>query len=360
MLSRLLLSAVLLLSLPSPAVAGARAVSPVRDGNAINPLWSPDGSQLAYEVTSPQDRVTDLYILDVNGGREELVTPPASSSGLGGRFRERKQVNHEFTWAPRKGLYAFASSGDKDEFDIYVNGVTVPIGSEEKEGGATFSRDSRHLVFSSARSGEGDLYLLDIFELERAPIRLTQGEGLDFYAVFGAGGSLAYAAMTEDGANIRVIDDVARPERTDRPLTSWKATQLKPSWSPDGRRVAFFSNHLKEDRTRFDLYVAAASGDGVPQRVAENVIPNERRGPSWTPDGRRLVTVLDDANAGDPVALVEIATGRVIPQNTGTVNNAEADVTADERGRLRIAFVSQGKRAGEEQAWRRVWVFETE
>lgn len=360
MLLRLFLSAVLLLSLPASAFAGARPVSPVRDGNAINPLWSPDGSQLAYEVTTPAERVTDIYVLDVKAGREQVVTPPASSSGLGGRFRERKQVNHEFAWASRAGLYAFASSGTKDEFDIYVNGVTVPIGSEEKEGGAVFSTDSRQLVFSSARTGEGDLYSVDIFELERAPTRLTQGEGLEFYAAFGSTGGLAYAAMTEDGANIRVIDDITRPERTDRALTKWKATQLKPSWSPDGRRIAFFSNHLKEDRGKFDLYVAAASGEGVPQKIVENVIPNERRGPSWTPDGRKIVTVLNDANAGDPVVLVEIASGRVTTLNTGTVNNAEADVTADSRGKLHVAFVSQGMRAGEEQAWRRVWVFDVE
>ncbi len=360
MLSRLSLFAVLLLSVPTVASAGARAVSPVRDGNAINPLWSPDGSQIAYEVTSPQARVTDLYLLDVKAGREVVVTPPASSGGLGDRFRERKQVNHEFAWSSRAGLYAFASSGTKDEFDIYVSGVTVPIGSDEKEGGAVFSKDSRSLVFSSARTGEGDLYLLDIFELERAPVRLTQGDGLEFYAAFGSTGGLAYAAMSEDGANIRVIDDPARPERTDRALTSWKATQLKPSWSPDGRRIAFYSNHLKEDRTRFDLYVAAASGDGVPQKIVENVIPNERRGPSWTPDGRRIATVLNDANAGDPVVLVEVASGRVVVLDTGTVNNAEADVTADERGRVRVAFVSQGQRSAADQSWRRVWVFEVE
>jgi len=354
MLIRLLL--LLAIAAPSLAHAGAKAVSPVREGNAINPLWSPDGDQLAYEVTLASERVTNLYLLDVQSSREEAVTPPASSSGLGGRFMERKQVNHEFAWASRGGLYAFASSGADDEFDIYVKGVTIPIGSEEKEGGATFSADARHLVFSSGRSGEGDLYMLDIFALESAPIRLTRGEGLEFYAAFGAGTSLAYAAMSEDGANIRVIDNVNTPERTDRALTSWKATQLKPSWSPDGRRIAFYSNHLKEDRTRFDLYVAAASGDGVPQKILENVVPNERRGPSWTPDGRRIVTVRDDANAGDPVVLVEIASGTVHVLDTGTVNNAEPDVAKDSRGRLRVAFVSQGERSSDAQAWRRVWV----
>ena len=66
MLSRVsLLMLLLFLVVPASADAGARAVSPVRDGNAINPLWSPDGAQIAYEVTSPQARVTELYLLDV-------------------------------------------------------------------------------------------------------------------------------------------------------------------------------------------------------------------------------------------------------------------------------------------------------
>jgi Tol biopolymer transport system component len=340
------------------AETGARLLSPVREGNALNPRWSPDGASLAYEVTFPREKVTSLFVLEPQTGREQEILPASGSSGLGGRFLDRKQVNHEFAWASRGGLYAFASSGANDEFDVYIKGVTTSIGSEEKEGGAVFSSDSRYLAFSSARTGEGDLYLVDIFELEAPARRLTDGPGLEFYAEFAPNRpALAYASLAEEGANIQVIDDVSDPNPTPRPLTAWKATQLKPSWSPDGRRIAFYSNHHKEDRKRFDLYVVAASGEGVPQKLLEDVIPNERRGPAWTPDSRSIVTVRDDPNAGDPLVIVDVASklSRALP--TGTVNNGEPDVTQDSEGRALIAFVSQGMRSSVAQDWRRVWVW---
>ncbi|MCO4768772.1 MAG: PD40 domain-containing protein [Deltaproteobacteria bacterium] len=353
------LSALLLLPVPG-AVAGQTAtpLSPDREGNALNPRWSPDGAQVAYEVTFPREKVTSLFMVEARTGREEEVLPPSGSSGLGGRFLERKQVNHEFSWASRGGLYAFASSGADDEFDLYIKGVTTPIGSEEKEGGAVFSSDSRYLAFSSARTGEGDLYLIDIFELEAPPRRLTADPGLEFYADFAPNRSaLAYSSLNEDGANIHVIDDVSAASPTARALTAWKATQLKPSWSPDGRRIAFYSNHHKEDRTHFDLYVAAASGDGIPQKLLEDVIPNERRGPAWTPDSRSIVTVKDDPNAGDPLMIVDVASKLSRALQTGTVNNSEPNVGKDGEGRVTVAFVSQGMRGSEAQAWRRVWLF---
>ena len=353
------LVAVLLVMAPCSALASpARPLSPDRDGNAIDPQWSPDGRSIAYEVTNAQKKVTDLYLMQLSGS-EEQIRPAAGASGLSGRFVERGQVNHEFAWSPTGQLYAFASSGRDDDFDLYLKTVTTPIGSEDKEGGASFSADGRMLAYCSAATGEGDLYLLDIYGLEQPPTRLTFSPGLDFYAIWSPQGArLAYAAMTESGANIHVIDDISRPKETNRALTQWKSNQIKPSWSPDGSWIAFYSNHEKKDHTSFDAYLVKVAG-GRPFRVASNVVPSERRGPAWSPDGKQLVLVRNDPNLGDPLILVDIATEteRVLP--TGTANNGEVSLLADERtGTWRIAFVSQGKRGSEGQVWKRVWVYD--
>ncbi len=77
----------------------ARPVSPEHVGNAMDPQWSPDGKSLAYEVSYSQQKYTELFML-APGGREEKLRPPSGASGLGSRFTDRRQVAHEFAWAP--------------------------------------------------------------------------------------------------------------------------------------------------------------------------------------------------------------------------------------------------------------------
>jgi Tol biopolymer transport system component len=370
---RSLVLLLLLLPLAGDVLADeARPVSPEQPGNAMNPLWSPDGLQLAYEVTHPQERYTELFLLDLHTGREHSIRPSLTSSGsggsLGGRFFEggeaKRQVNHEFAWSDRPGaaglIHAYASSGNENEFDLFLSELRSPVGSTpKKEGGPSFSSDAKYLAYCSARTGDGDLYLLELDDLGSDPQRLTWGPGLDFYSTWAPSGDrLAYAALDENGADIRVIGDVRRPQQTDRALTDWKASSLKPSWAPDGRSLAFFSNHERTDRTKWDVYVVPYEG-GSPRMVVEDVVPSERRGPAWTPDGSGLVVVLSDPNRGDPLVVASLADGAVVVLATGTVNNSDPAVFHDVAARRwRVAYISQGARSSGAQSWRRVWVLD--
>jgi len=351
-MSRLIL---LLLLAPTVALAQARPASPEHRGHAIDPQFSPDGESISYEISNSADKETRLYVWSVAGGREEEIVPPASSSGLGGRFTKKRPVNQELAWAPSGQLHAWSSSGANDDFDVWLRGVTVPLGGEEKQGGAVFSADNRWLVWCSAATGDGDLYLADIYALEKPPVRITTGEGLDFYAAFSPVDSrLAYTAMSEDGSNIRVIEDLTDPSRSDKRITAWKGSSLKPSWSPDGKMLAFFSNHDRQDRTRFDLYVVDSTGGG-PKKLVEDVVPTERRGPAWSPDSKGVVVVRNAPNEGDPLVIAGLdGTLQLLP--TGTVNNSEPTVFGRAgSASFQVAFVSQGAAGSDEQAWRRVW-----
>jgi Tol biopolymer transport system component len=72
---------------------------------------------------------------------------------------------------------------------------------------------------------------------------------------------------------------------TPRRLTTNKASDGSPAWSPDGKRLAFTSK--REGDTAAQLYVLSVDG-GEPERVTE--MPIAVTNPKWA-DGRRIAFV---------------------------------------------------------------------
>jgi serine/threonine protein kinase len=71
------------------------------------------------------------------------------------------------------------------------------------------------------------------------------------------------------------------PAMVSAPLTSYPGYERHPSFSPDGRQVAFSWNGEKQDN--YDVYVVLTSG-GSPLRLTTNFAPDIA--PAWSPDGR--------------------------------------------------------------------------
>jgi Tol biopolymer transport system component/DNA-binding winged helix-turn-helix (wHTH) protein len=81
-------------------------------------------------------------------------------------------------------------------------------------------------------------------------------------------------------------------------------TEMLPSVSPDGSRIAFYS-----DRSgRPAVWWAELGGDALPQLIP-GVAPVLRQAPAWSGDGRRVL-VVDAAAGGDRLVEVDLASGR--------------------------------------------------
>ena len=76
-----------------------------------------------------------------------------------------------------------------------------------------------------------------------------------------------------------------------RRLTNNPNLDTHPSWSPDGKRIAFMSDrdghfNILGGLLNYEIYVMDADG-GNPQNLTND--PNGDSSPSWSPDGKRIV-----------------------------------------------------------------------
>ena len=142
------------------------------------------------------------------------------------------------------------------------------------------------IAFVSERDGNMEIYVMD--NDGGNPRRLTNNPLDEWYPSWSPDGKRI--AFTTSGAmdirvenrQIYVMDnDGGNPRR----LTNNRRNDWNPSWSPDGKRIAFVSDRDGHD---WQIYVMDNDG-GNPRRLTNN-----RRNdwnPSWSPDGKRIAFV---------------------------------------------------------------------
>ena len=124
------------------------------------------------------------------------------------------------------------------------------------------------------------------------------------------------AQLPNRNADVYVADADGRNERR---LTKAPSSEFTPSWSPDGRRIAFVSNRTG----RFAVYVMRADGTGL-----RRVVPRRNGGgdafwPSWSPDGRLIAYSSSHATPENPEIYVARPDGSGVRRLTRTKGGVE-------------------------------------
>ena len=279
-------------------------------------------AQIAF--VSHRDGNMEIYVMDVNGGDQQRLT-------------ENRHDDWTPSWSPDGKRIVFVSNRD-GHVDVMRGLPTDEIYVTDADGGnqqnltndpnddrnPSWSPDGKQIAFASDRVGKNNVEIYVMDADGGNPQRLTNNPLDDQFPSWSPDGKRIVFSSMRDGHfetkfaityEIYVMDaDGGNQQR----LTENRKNDWFPSWSPDGKRIAFASDR-KGDLQNFEIYVMDADGDNQ-QRLTENRVYDST--PSWSPDGKRIAFASNrDGNYG---IYVMDADGRN-PQNLS--NNPHDDVS---------------------------------
>ena len=249
------------------------------EGDKDQPVWSPDGSRIAYVAPGEGDNGLDIWVMDANGSNPVNLTQSA-----GDEF--------DPVWLPDGSLIAFTHHlRDAGSTPIYALTWISPSGTGREristdfvEWDPAFTPDGQYMIYVISASSH------DYFYFRSAVDEFATPRGLDLRTLFGEFGMVSdpawapvgdqFVYVRHDGVRQTIVlvtyaslepNGLHQPREAD--LTTL-GVDTDPAWSADAQWLAFTSQR----DGNAEVYIIPAAG-GNPINLSQS--RGVDRSPDW-------------------------------------------------------------------------------